>query len=144
MNHCLTYKSLACLHRLCVMTTRGMAGWGLRKRCVRVHAHTCLHVFICVCVSVSTRVRLGINRVAGVSQLLGICQTNDCLTRQRRGSSRDLKRPPKSRLVVGQIMNIWRNVCVGKGVFEKGGGCGRVCERVVFLWTWRDLSFRIW
>ncbi len=136
MNHCLTYKSLACLHRLCVMTTPGMAGRDLRKHCVRVHVHTCLHVYICVCVCMcvcrSTRVRLGINRVAAVSQLLVNCQSNDYPTRQSRAALGMTTGPPKSRLVVGQVMNILREICVclcvGKGVFEKGRVCGRACE----------------
>lgn len=81
MNHCLTYKSLACLHHLCVMTTPGMTGRGLRKHCVRVHAHTCLHIFVCMCAcdhKSQIRYQQGIT---GVSQLQGICQAN-CPTRQ--------------------------------------------------------------
>lgn len=53
MNHCLTYNSLACLHRLCVMTTLGTAGRGLRKRrvraCVFMRIPACVSTFVCVC-----------------------------------------------------------------------------------------------
>ena len=132
MNHCLTYKSLACLHRLCVMTTSGMAGWGLRKCWESV----CVRESACVnksqiryqqgSWSVSAAGKTPNRRLPNTSEpgLLGGWQEGPQKKASRRSSN------ACARVCVCEWVCLRREVVVGK------------CVRKLVLLTWRGLWFR--
>ena len=69
MNHYMTFKSLAPLHYLCVMTTSGMAGRGLREHgvCVCVCSCAYLPVSVCwgICQTTTVQLRQTVVRMGG-------------------------------------------------------------------------------
>lgn len=87
---CLTYKSLACLHPLRVMTTRGKAGQGLRKCCVEC-MRSCAYLLACLlmCVWVKSQIRYqqGSWIVLGAGKLPN--QLKYCLTKSQSFFSMD-------------------------------------------------------
>lgn len=116
---------------------------------VSMHIPACMSKFVCVsghksqiryqqsCWSVSGAGKLPNHRLPNTSEL---------------GSSRDDGRPLKIRLVVGQIMDIWRNAWVEKRVRlrkEMGWLCKDVWGPLLFGWRGlhviqglQDLMFR--
>lgn len=93
---CLTYKSLGTSPpSACYDYSRH--GWPGLAQALRLPVHTCL-LLMSACISMrEQRVRLGINGVAGVSQLLGSCQVQCCPTQQAPPRGSRVKTPFKKK-----------------------------------------------